>query len=161
MHLLCSQPKYKQDITESRVCYQISGICRKCVFLESCFLDIRGLPRTFNVWKKTFLMQERFEFNGKIYCVKLLICFFFLGSVRIFSEFLIVCVSVTRFVDFRIFWQPGSISIVLNCHGLMLFESNKYLLGVGPLNIKLQRWVNAIFLVFSFFVKWLELEKPL
>ena len=35
---------------------------------------------------------------------------------------------VASIVDLRVFWQPGSVTIVLNWHDCCLFESNKYLL---------------------------------
>jgi len=31
-------------------------------------------------------------------------------------------------VDLSVFWQPGSITNVLNCHDCHVFESSKYLL---------------------------------
>ena len=56
--------------------------------------------------------------------------------VCFFGFFWFFCIYVSSFcilwvasiVDLRVFWQPGSVTIVLKCHDCCLFESNKYLL---------------------------------
>jgi len=44
--------------------------------------------------------------------------------VCIFSYFFVVP-WVATIVDLRVFWQPGSITNILNCHECHFFESNK------------------------------------
>ena len=63
--------------------------------------------------------------NG-YWCIHVCFFVFFLFFCIYVSSFCILWVA--SIVDLRVFWQPGSVTIVLNCHDCCLFESNKYLL---------------------------------
>ena len=55
------------------------------------------------------------------------VCFFVCFFCIYVSSFCILWVA--SIVDLRVFWQPGSLLLlVFNCHDCCLFESNKYLL---------------------------------
>ena len=59
-------------------------------------------------------------------CFFVFFCLFFLFFCIYVSSFCILWEA--SIVDLWVFWQPGFVTIVLNCRDCCLFKSNKYLL---------------------------------